>query len=62
MTLAPQFAIHSIHAPAFLVTNGGYTLDGSAIIKTPAPIFQADTRDVAEAWRPGKLEHWKEAR
>lgn len=52
LTIAPTWAVHSLHSPAVEVDRAGtMTLDGKTRIPLPAPLFTADTRQEAERLR-----------
>lgn len=57
-----MFAVHNIHSPAVEIDEAGsYSVNGRDRIKCGVPIFAADDRDEAEAWRMRQLLDWKAA-
>lgn len=50
-----QFAIHNLHCPPIELIDGRATHDGVAMLMLPEPLFVADSRDEAEAWRISRL-------
>lgn len=53
--MSEQYAVHSIHAPAVLMTGNGHTLNGAYVIPLGEPIHVADTLESAEEWRRDML-------
>jgi hypothetical protein len=49
------WAVHNLHAPSVLLVDGGYTHDGTAIIKAGPPIHEVESFEEAEAWRVARL-------
>lgn len=49
------FAIHSLHVPATEIVDGQMTHDGVTRLSLPEPLFTADSREEAEAWRLARL-------